>query len=296
MRLLCTDDRDKWRAELAQMPVHDVHCMPEMMLPYEATRRGRGMLLIDENEHGVAAMPILRMDNGEIRHPFNFGGPMSTPDYKGFPKLRGPLYCTLNPFYSEQQMAALGEGATYAKDTVWVDLTQPTKLRATTRHCVEKAAREQVEFIEAEGPFGIRAFSDMYHATMRRNNAAPHWMFQTEWFSTLLRSLSQNATLFLVMYKGEPEAGCILLRGWGTCYYHFAASFNQYPQLGLNHFMVVKAMEWAKEKGCTRLHLGGGVEPNDGLFRFKAGFSDLRLPVYKFTQMSEWSGSKCHAA
>lgn len=296
MRLLVTDDRDKWREQLAQMPVHDVHCMPEMMLPYEATHRGRGMLLVDESDHGIAAMPLLRMTNGEIRHPFNFGGPVSTQDYKYFPGVRGPLYCTLNPFYSAQQIAMLGEGSSYVKDTIWVDLTQPTKLRATTRHCVERAAGEQVEFTEAEGQRNVEAFCNMYQATMKRNNAAPHWLFQTEWFTSFLRNLSQNSKLFMVTHKGVPEAGCILLYGWGTCYYHFAASFNNHPKLGLNHFMVVKAMEWAKDKGCVRFHLGGGVEPNDGLFRFKAGFSDLRLPVYKFIKMSEWSESKCHAA
>jgi len=41
---------------------------------------------------------------------------------------------------------------------------------------------------------------------------------------------------------------------------------------------------WAKRSGYRRYHLGGGVtsKADDSLLRFKAGFSDLRAPLYTY--------------
>jgi lipid II:glycine glycyltransferase (peptidoglycan interpeptide bridge formation enzyme) len=199
--------------------------------------------------------------------------------------LRGPVFCTLNPFLVEAQRS-LVKNATYRKDTVWVDLTQPVKLRQTTRHCVAKAEKAGAYLREARSYTEVSQFVDMYVATMQRNNAAPHWYFPVPWFLAFIRALERNATFFLA-YTNKLEAGCILLHGFGTCYYHFAASTGSNPNI--NHFMVAKTLEWARAQGYKRFHLGGGVQPEDGLYRFKAGFSALRAPVYQVeVRSTEW--------
>jgi lipid II:glycine glycyltransferase (peptidoglycan interpeptide bridge formation enzyme) len=79
--------------------------------------------------------------------------------------------------------------------------------------------------------------------------------------------------------EDEVVGACILIHAYGTCYYHFAVSSRE-PK-GIAHRMVTWAAELARSEGYKRFHLGGGVNGNDGLFTFKSGFSDLRLPVYK---------------
>lgn len=257
------------------------------MVPYEACRMGRGMLLTDEGETGILLQPLLRMPNGDLRHPYNFGGPIATPGCKTRPSLRGPVFCTLHPFLIDAQRTLIDDPE-YSKEVVWADLTQPSNLRATTRHCVEKATRAGAYLLEVRDTLRIIQFFTMYDGLMRRNNAKAHWLFSAKWFASFMSSLDKNATMFLAYNTGELRAGCILLHGFGTCYYHFAASTGKDPNI--NHFMVAKAMEWAREQGYKRFHLGGGVEPDDGLFRFKSGFSELRAPVYHYSGGT----SPCH--
>jgi Acetyltransferase (GNAT) domain len=281
VKLYLTNQREEWHNYVTQLPPHlrDVHFLPEMMVPYEETRMGRGMLLVDECGGEFLIQPLLRLTNGELRHPYNFGGPIATPDYKlHSPELRGPVFCTLNPFLAEAQLGLL-KWAMYRKDVVWVDLTRPVKLRQTTRHCVAKAEKAGAYLKLVSTHEAVSLFIQMYHLTMKRNAAAPHWFFPLEWFLSFVRALAENATLFLAYCNDELQAGCILLHGFGTCYYHFAASYGKDPNI--NHFMVAKSLEWARTKGHSKFHLGGGVQPDDGLFRFKAGFSALRAPVYQ---------------
>lgn len=282
MRVISTADLGKWHEYLNWMPseVQDVHFLPEMMLPYEVTGRGRGGLVIDEHESGRMIMPILKI-NGQLHHPFNFGGPIATPEYVGKVALGGPMFCTLNPFLHKYQQPLL-QVVEYQKESVWIDLTSPLKFRQTTRHCIEKAESKGAEFIKVGGDRYLKTFVKMYDNTMNRVGAAAHWRFDFDWFRSFVANLQGNCGLYMVTINGEPECGCILLHGYGSCYYHFAASFGKNPTWGLGHFMVSKACEVARDLKCKRLHLGGGVQPRDGLFTFKSGFSDQTLPVYKY--------------
>jgi hypothetical protein len=294
VRLYLTDQADEWQRFVTRLPEHlrDVHFLPGMMAPYEACGMGQGMLLVDESPNGFLIQPLLRNTNGEIRHPFNFGGPIATPDHnQPTPELRGPVFCTLNPFLAEEQRK-LVNGADHTKDVVWVDLTGSIKLRQTTRHCVQKAehAGATFEAVEPKGYVQMAQFHGMYIATMQRNNAKPHWLFPLQWYISFLHNLQHHATLFLAYIEGRVLAGCILLHGFRTCYYHFAASTGEDPNI--NHFMVAKAIEWAQVNGHKRFHLGGGVAPDDGLFRFKAGFSTLRAPVYQYQWGGPWQNAQ----
>lgn len=296
MRVITTAELDLWREYLNWMPpeVLDVHFLPEMMLPYEATKRGRGGLLVDEHETGRMLMPLLKLD-GELRHPFNFGGPIATSDYAVKVALSGPMRCTLNPFLTDKQQPLL-QVVEYQKESVWIDLTKSLEFRQTTRHMIEKAAEKGAEFAIMGGERYLQIFSQMYDATMNRVNAAPHWRFDDDWFRSFLASLGSHAMLGMVMINGEPECGCILLHGYGTCYYHFAASFGRHRDCGLNHYMVAQACEVAKNLKCRRFHLGGGVKPRDGLFTFKSGFSSLTLPVYSYRPELLKEVEECHTA
>ncbi len=295
MKIIPTVQRELWHSFLKWMPadMQDIHYWPEMMFPYEVTGRGRGGLLIDEKT-GCMLMPLLKVDNHEFHHPFNFGGPIATPEYAGEMAINGPVYCTLNPFFTprQQQLVPVSE---YQKETIWVDLTKDFKFRQTTRHAIAKAEKGNAEFNIVNWERFIDIFTDMYNQTMDRTQAADHWYFDVDWFRSFMSNLDSHAVLGMVTIEGEPEGGCILLHGYGTCYYHFAASYRNHPNLGTNHLMVAKALEHAKDVlKCKRFHLGGGVQRRDGLFTFKSGFSDLTLPVYKYRPELLEEVRSCH--
>lgn len=280
MDFVTSTEKTRWRALLEGLPahLHDVHWLPEMMSPYERIKQGKGSLLIIDDDKGYALWPLLVTENG-THHPFNFGGPLATSTFES--RISYPAQATLNPFYADYQRSLLIGLSEYCKDVVWCDLTQQLEMRQTTRHCAEKAIKAGVEIAVVTPTFdNICLFANMYEHTMRLHDAADHWKFPRLWFEDLFWSLPQNTTLIFAYNDGKAEAGCILLHGFGTCYYHFSASYR--VTYGAGHLMVMKAIDWARNAGNTRFHLGGGVIANDNLFTFKSGFSKLRAPVYKY--------------
>ena len=254
-----------------------------MMAPYEACDLGEGSLLVVEQGKDFFIQPLLRMKDGAYRHPYNFGGPIAT---EGFvvERIMYPYPCTLNPFLHKRQNELLLGKAKCVKDAVWIDLTQPFKLRQTTRHLVTKAGAlgVKVEPVEKNSQ-NIDTFFLLYSKHMKMVGALPHWKFPKEWFISLLHNLGTMSTLMFAKENDAVVGACLLIHEHGTCYYHFAATSFRSPH-GASHRMVVFAAEHANSLGCKRFHLGGGVEANDGLFTFKAGFSDLRLPIYKYEE------------
>ena len=284
MRYLTTADHKEWRSYVERLPddMRDVHFLPGMMAPYEATGLGAGGLWLEEQGPEYMIWPVLVRAGEPTRHPYNFGGPATTLD---FLSTHTPdCECILNPFLAHLQTSVVGFNVKHDKDSVWCDLTQPDDFRQTTRHAVEKSKVTVDQVLPSSE--AVKTFGLMYARAMDRLQAATHWRFGVPWFATLMGAMNGHTALLLARDDaGNIVAGCILLYGYGTCYYHFAASVDKPPK-GTNHKMVATAIEWARNAGCKRFHLGGGVKPNDGLFIFKSGFSDLRLPVYRYKKES----------
>lgn len=282
MKLLTTAQAHEWRSYIDKLPNHlkDVHFLPEMMLPYEVAGLGTGILVVEEDTTGFVLQPLLKMADGSTRHPFNFGGPVRDGTIK--PTLVDQI-CTLNPFLNDHQRMIFQGRVEHVKDTVWVDLTQPIKLRDKTKHTLGHAPEAGAVTSVVNDQSSVSLFASMYDETMRRVDADPHWLFPYRWFNQLINGMPNNITMLQVSVGNTKCATCILLHGFDTCYYHFAASWST-SQRGVNHLMVLRAIEWARDNGFKRFHLGGGVRPGegDGLFKFKSGFSKLRLPVYRY--------------
>ncbi len=259
----------------------DIHFHPEMMLPYEAADLGEGSLLVVERGKDFLIQPFLKAKNGVYRHPYNFGGPVATEEF-GVTHVAFPSVSILNPFLHEHQNKLLNGAAKYQKDVVWLDLTQPFNFRQTTRHTVAKAEKAGVtiEPVKANSE-NIATFFLLYSKHMEKVGAAPHWKFPEKWFTHLFHSLGTMASLLFAKEKDAVVGACILIHEYRTCYYHFAAVSFRAPY-GTSHRMVTGAADYARFLGCERFHLGGGIQPKDGLYTFKSGFSDLRLPVYKY--------------
>ncbi len=283
VKLLSTAQSAQWWSYLHRLPpgLRDIHFYPEMMLPYEEAGLGRGSLAVVEQGSDFMIQPLLKMKDGVVRHPYNFGGPVATPGFEPTDAIF-PSTFTLNPFLHEHQNKLINQQAKHVKDTVWIDLTQPFDLRQTTRHMVEKARDAGVVILPIDPtPENIEIFSAMYDEYMASIMAAPHWLFPPLWFKVLLSQLGKSSsTLMFAKYEEELVGCCLLIHANEICYYHFAVSKRE-PK-GVAHRMVVQAVATARFKGFKRFHLGSGVKPNDGLFTFKAGFSDLRLPIFKY--------------
>jgi hypothetical protein len=58
---------------------------------------------------------------------------------------------------------------------------------------------------------------------------------------------------------------------------HLSCSDRDDARMGSNNLMFWTATQFAIDQGLRQFHLGGGVEPRDGLFRFKHTFGGREL-------------------
>lgn len=120
------------------------------------------------------------------------------------------------------------------------------------------------------------AFLQLYASTMDRHNAAARWYFEENYFRDCQNNLPPGCGIFFqAMVDIHLAAWCIVLRYGDTVYYHFAASDPEFNETRASTLMLHTVCLWAHEQGCKRVYLGGGATnaPDDGILRFKSGFS-----------------------
>jgi hypothetical protein len=122
------------------------------------------------------------------------------------------------------------------------------------------------------------SFHAVYTETMRRAEAAERYLFEPEYFGTIL-GFKRSWLLLCRSPEGATAAGGIAALSDGLLHYYLGGTAEAH--LGDSPFKnVVEAMiELAGELGVT-VNLGGGVQPGDGLEDFKRGFANGELPFH----------------
>lgn len=298
----------EWQDYISLLPEkrRDIHFDTPLLAAYTEAYGWFAGLTVTENSTDFICQPVLITNNLQLRHAYNFGGPVGTEGinyslkYEHWSKLIEwkqsigvkQEYCTLNPFLINHQLefyAPFGGSnkPEYRKDSVWVDLTKPLEIRGTTRRIATKAEREGTIICQVSLD-ALKEFEQMYAVTMDKRKAAPHWLFPHKFFATMCEGLGRRAVLLFAFVNGVLESGCLMVIDHKTAYYHFAGTLGQRPNLGVNHLLILKAIDFTKDHGCERLYLGGGVTDNplDSLLLFKTGFSKQTAPVYSYQLIS----------
>lgn len=122
-------------------------------------------------------------------------------------------------------------------------------------------------------------FRDIYRETMNRVKASESYYFSEFYFSYLAKELANNTHLVIVESKeGEVCCAGLFTECNGIVQYHLGGTKNRYLKEAPSKLMFDYVRYWAKERGNSFLHLGGGLggSKDDNLFRFKAAFSKQR--------------------
>lgn len=144
------------------------------------------------------------------------------------------------------------------------------------RRNYRKAVRAGLKFVTLPH---CDEFIEFYQQAMQRLAADSYYYFSPEHFAALARLPQQN-----LLYTGVKDAnenlvaaGIFLLDAM-TVHYHLGASAEQARDMQPDAFMLFETARYASKIGKKLFHLGGGLSLNedDGLFRFKAGFSQQR--------------------
>ncbi|MDR3725103.1 MAG: GNAT family N-acetyltransferase [Terracidiphilus sp.] len=123
-------------------------------------------------------------------------------------------------------------------------------------------------------------FVRIYHETMGRVHANSYYMFSDDYFSDLRTSLPGNLHMCCVLLPdGRVAAAGLFTVEDGICQYHLSGTNSGCGNLPATKYMLHHMSLWARQRGCSVLHLGGGVgAQHDSLFKFKEGFSHELRP------------------
>lgn len=250
------------------------------------------------------------MEYRDIANPYGYGGPLISCAGHAAPesllaayerefaaycesKQYASEFCSLHPLIDITRDLRLASSVNLAaeKEIVYLDLARNETelwqhLRKGHKSSITKARREGVVVEQVECNAGnLQAFKSLYYATMERHQAAERWFFPQNYFGNCLEILGdQRASLHFATVNGELAVAAMLIHDFDFAYYHFAGSDPRFNSTCAGNLLVYESALWARAQGYRYFHLGGGVtaNPDDSLFIFKSGFSDLRATLYTY--------------
>lgn len=173
------------------------------------------------------------------------------------------------------------------RDVVLVDLTKNKEIRwkeyrSVNRNEINRASKE-LKFITLEKIEENRVlnFLEIYTKTMERNNADRFYYFSMDFIVNLLSNTPSK--LFLTEDKnGQITSGAIFVESEELVSYFIGAKNYELNKRGSMEFLMDCIFDYYKSRGKKVAILGGGrfKDPNDPLFRFKKGFSNIILPFF----------------
>lgn len=169
--------------------------------------------------------------------------------------------------------------------TVVVDLARTEEemwaaTRKRDRSYVNRARADGVDVVFDD----FSTLGDVAHAyaeTMDRLGAAAGYRFGRGDFEALRAAVGDDLHLATVVRGGEVVAGCFLLERCGIVQLHLGGTRDGSLHLNADKVEVDAVRRWAKARGASALHLGGGLGGReDSLLRFKSGFSKDRRAFF----------------
>lgn len=157
-------------------------------------------------------------------------------------------------------------------EIIW-DCLSPQK-----RNKIRRAVNNDVRVYNGRFPDIFEEFQTLYTHTMERLGANRYYFFESDFYTSILESLEQNAQIFWAEKDKKVIAAAIILMANGQLNYHLSGRNNDYDSIAPMSLILYKAALWGYSNGYKTLNLGGGVNSReDSLFLFKKEFGKDNL-------------------
>lgn len=306
-----------WKAALERVP-HDVYHLPGYAGLDAGLAGGTALCVHYADSGGTLLLPLVVRDvpgtgRADACSPYGYPGPVSDTADEGFWRrasaavadaLReaGLVSCfvRLHPLLPAPTAALADAGAVVQHGhTVSIDLTLGeeelwSQTRANHRRQINRARRDGV-VVRTDSSGSWDEFGEIYRQTMARVGAGAYYFFDAAYFAGLREALGGALHLVGVHDGDGPESvmigGGLFFELGGIVQYHLGATRDGFGARQPTKVMFDEVRRWARGRGNTELHLGGGLGGGqDELFHFKAGFSDRRLPFHTWRLILDEGG------
>ncbi|MFI5892312.1 GNAT family N-acetyltransferase [Actinoplanes sp. NPDC051513] len=198
------------------------------------------------------------------------------------------MFFRFSPF--EPLVALEGVRTTRSGDTVTVPIDGDAdalwdNMEGRSRTAVRKACRlgytATVRPARATDLHSGSPFRTLYEQTMRRVGSRAEYIFGDVYYAKLLHGLGPSLLIAQVFNEaGSVCASALVLRHRDRVHYHLAGSDSEAARCGVNNLLLWTVMHWGVRTGARLLHLGGGLQADDNLFKFKRSFGGRRTQFW----------------
>jgi Acetyltransferase (GNAT) domain len=127
-------------------------------------------------------------------------------------------------------------------------------------------------------PEALALFRQIYEQRMACVNASSYYFFPFEYYASLAEVLSNNLAVALAWLDQKLVSAVLFLADQQFAHYHLAGSNQEGRKCEADTLLINAGAQWARERGCRFLHLGGGGDSN-GLYDYKRSFGG---DVYRY--------------
>jgi hypothetical protein len=293
-------DSPVWAEVLRESP-HDFYHLPSYVELCARHEGGEPGALFAESDRGQLLLPLIvrRIPGGglDAMSPYGYPGPLvagtNDPGFPGAALRAGMdllrtmgvvtvfvrLHPLLNPVAPEGVGTIVEHGETVSVDLALSEEALWAQTRLNHRRAITSATRLGWVARMDDRWEHLDAFKRLYRATMERRSAATYYFFDDAYFDDLRAALGDRLVLSVVEAGGDVAAAALFVETSGIVQYHLSGADAAFAHVQPTKLLIHFVCTWARERGDTSVHLGGGVgAQDDSLLLFKAGFSPLRHP------------------
>jgi hypothetical protein len=164
-------------------------------------------------------------------------------------------------------------------DALWNDLTP--SVRRQVRKAQRAGLTTEIEPAKVTDLLHGSAFRVLYEATMARVGSSSWYVFPDDYYLKLHNGSCENLHLATARDAGgDVVAAYLVLTHGDRAHYHLGASTRNGTSSGVNNLLMWALLNWARDAELRVVHLGGGLAPDDSLFRFKKSFGGERAEFW----------------
>ena len=188
-------------------------------------------------------------------------------------------FTRFNPVLENQAFSAGHLFVERVKGNVVVDLSRSEEeiwsqgYEHSVRKNVNKALRHDLEVSAHEDASRLDEFLAIYRQTMERNKADDFYLFDSDYFADLAHNLSGRMAFFFAEQDRQTLSAELVLYSEKAAYSFLGGTFEQGLPLRANDLLKHHIILEMKRRGLAYFCLGGGFEPEDGVFRYKRKFA-----------------------
>ncbi len=154
-----------------------------------------------------------------------------------------------------------------SKDEIWMDFEHKV------RKNIKKSERSGLKCLLDEHGKYLEEFIKIYESTMHRRKARGFYFFDRSFFESISRRLPRNSIFFHVLDGNKIVSTELVLFSKNTAYSFLGGTLEDAFDKRPNELLKYTVISWAKDQGISNYVLGGGYNPEDGVYRYKLSFA-----------------------